>query len=155
MSEEATTPPAAPPAPPASDKGTVPYDRFQSVVGEKNELKIKLDESLAQVKKFSDAQAQMEATHQTTSANLEVARLEALRLRAASQAGIPFDLADRLQGKTLDELVADAGKIAAHLKPLTPGVPPPAGGAPSPVLKLDEMTPEQIREHAKKAGYQK
>ena len=71
-----------------------------------------------------------------------------MRVRVAVGAGLPLDLAARLQGKTEEELKADAAKIAPLLKPNSPGVPPPAPGGSAGPLSTAGMTPAQRRENA-------
>ena len=48
-------------------------------------------------------------------AELEAAKLDALRLRTAAESGLPTELADRLAGKTADELRQDAQRLSQYL----------------------------------------
>ena len=47
----------------------------------------------------------------------ESAEAENLRLRIAVEKGLPLDLADRMVGKTREELEADADQLAGFIKP--------------------------------------
>lgn len=64
---------------------------------------------------------------ETESSNKQIADLEAkisgyetenLRTRIALQNGLPFDLADRLQGTDEESLKADAERLASFIKPI-------------------------------------
>lgn len=56
-----------------------------------------------------------------------------LQARVAKAAGLPDDLASRLQGATPEELAADAAALAKLLAPAAPAQPqPPATGATNP-----------------------
>ena len=66
---------------------------------------------------------------ETESSNKQIADLEAkisgyetenLRTRIALQNGLPFDLADRLQGTDEESLKADAERLASFIKPVAP-----------------------------------
>lgn len=69
---------------------------------------------------------------ETESSNKQIADLEAkisgyetenLRTRIALQNGLPFDLADRLQGTDEESLKADAERLASFIKPVEPVAP--------------------------------
>ena len=69
---------------------------------------------------------------ETESSNKQIADLEAkisgyemenLRTRIALQNGLPFDLADRLQGTDGESLKADAERLASFIKPVEPVAP--------------------------------
>lgn len=136
----------------------IPYDRFQEVIVERNAVKRSLDELTAQhtaltaergtlAEQLKAEQDKALASVAELSAKLATAEHDRLRVRVAVGAGLPLDLADRLQGKDEAELKADAARIAPLLKPLSPGVPLPAPAGSQPVkLDLDSMTPAQIRE---------
>lgn len=70
--------------------------------------------------------SQLETELKTMKSERDAERLNALRLRIATEAGLPVELAARMQGTTEDELKADAEK----LKPFVPKVedPPAPGG---------------------------
>jgi hypothetical protein len=161
-----------------SDLDPIPYERFKEVndklaatVAELADAK-KLLESAA-VDRAALAKAKEDLTRVTqeiseknlllekgkiTASELETsvialktANRDMLRLRVAVKHGLPLDLADRLNGDDEAALSVDAVKVAAFLKPLTPGVPPPTnGGTPAAPLNIKEMTPGQIRENESK-----
>lgn len=69
---------------------------------------------------------------ETESSNKQIADLETkisgyetenLRTRIALQNGLPFDLADRLQGTDEESLKADAERLASFIKPVEPVAP--------------------------------
>jgi hypothetical protein len=146
---------------PDENKDPVPYDRFKTVIDERNKFE-------ADWKAATAAQTGLTAEREKLAADLKAAQdlstskmaelagkldaaeHDALRLRVAVGAGLPLDLAARLQGKTEDELKADAAKLVPLLKPGTPGVPPPPppGGTPA-VKALKDMTPAEIRANQK------
>ncbi len=164
--------------PDGDPKDPVPYDRFQEVIGQKNKVEAELRSLAAQhaaaTAEHQKVMAEREALATTLKAEQEkavasmreisdklaAAEQDRLRLRVAVGAGLPIDLADRLHGATLEELQADAAKIAPLLKPTTPGVPPPlTGGTPQGKLDVRKMSPDEIRknqarilEQAQKAG---
>ncbi len=136
-----------PPAQPAPDnKGPIPYDRFQQVVGERNKLKADL-EALARESKSAGERltaAQQELEKQRTA--LAEALAQSARLQAAVEIGLPLAFADRLRGPTAEELHADARRLLEYVKPASPGVPPPAsGGQPPAPPDVSRMSPEEIR----------
>ena len=81
----------------------------------------------------SSLKSALEASKQETeSSNKQIADLEAkisgyetenLRTRIALQNGLPFDLADRLQGTDEESLKADAERLASFIKPVEPVAP--------------------------------
>lgn len=79
-------------------------------------------------------------------ASLAAERAALMRLRAAVQAGLPADWADRLRGDSDDDLARDAAQLAARLKPREYGVPPPTTGAPA-RLDIAAMSPAEVRRH--------
>ncbi len=117
---------------------------------ERNDLKTQLDAALAKVTEIANKQAGFEKTINDRAAERDAAQLDALRLRVAGASGLPLDLAERLSGKSEEELKADAAKLAAFVKPPTPGVPPAPPGAPPPALDVTRMTPDEIRQNAAK-----
>ena len=75
------------------------------------------------------------ATERAAKAEQQLAALqgEKLRFEVAAAKGLPYDLANRLQGGTRDELEADADTLIALLRPAQPAVglridPPAAAG---------------------------
>mgnify|MGYP002753643311 FL=1 len=72
-----------------------------------------------------------------------------LRTRIALQNGLPYDLADRLQGADEEELKADAERLAGFMRPATPQAPlrdtePPIGDDKTMQMKqmLRELQPK-------------
>ena len=72
-----------------------------------------------------------------------------LRTRIALQNGLPYDLADRLQGADEEELRADAERLAGFMRPATPPAPlrdtePPMGDDKTMQMKqmLRELQPK-------------
>jgi hypothetical protein len=115
--------------------------------------KARADTLAAKVKEYEDAQLSeqekkerdlADATTRATAAETKLAKLE-----AALAAGLPRDLADRLQGDTPEALAEDAAKLAALVKTEDDGATPPApgsldGGArkPAPKKSIDEQIVE-------------
>ncbi len=164
---EADDPPGRPPDPGKEDKpkeepkpedkkeepGPVPYDRFKEV----NEARRKAEERLAKFeadeaarkKKEAEELGKWEELYKTSQAELEAERVARLRLEVASKKGIPPELAGRLNGKTAEELEADAEAMLVFLKePSGGGVPPKGrGGGKAGGLDLSKMSPEDIRKN--------
>lgn len=72
-----------------------------------------------------------------------------LRTRIALQNGLPYDLADRLQGADEEALRADAERLAGFMRPVTPQAPlrdtePPIGDNKEMQMKqmLHELQPK-------------
>ncbi len=133
----------------AGERGPVPYERFQQVVGERNQFKTSVEQYRAELDTLT-------AQHRTTAEALaraeqqrDAAQGHAQRIRIAHTRGLPLELADRLVGKDEAELDADADRLAALMRPASPGVPPAAGpGARHAAFDLESMSPAQIREKA-------
>lgn len=137
----------------------IPYERFQEVVAQKNEFAQLKNTLAAELKALQEKAAAWEtertglvkeieareATLKEKETSAAQAHLTAQQLRAAAANGLPLELADRLHGADEAALVEDAKRIAAFLKPSSPGVPPPPGGTPPPALDLSKMTPAEIR----------
>lgn len=150
------------------DKKKVPYSRFQEVVKAKDDLESEVDKMKKKLAGMEGAVAkntgplqdqidELEGTLDdlkeqldTTEAEREAARMKALRLEVATKAGIPAELAGKLDGETEEELADDAERLKAFLREDAPGIPPSGdGGAGSPsTLDIESMTPAEIREHA-------
>lgn len=157
--DQATTTPGTQPATtPAggaeTTPGPVPYDRFREV----NERAKTLEARLAELENASKAakerelseQARWQELAQKREEELRSERQSRLRIETAAKKGLPVELAGRLNGNTAEEMAADADALMALMKPKGgPGVPPGGNGA-APELKLDGMTPEEIRQNAAK-----
>jgi hypothetical protein len=132
-----TTDPATPPNPanPAIAPGDEPLgeggkkaleaERRRAAAAEKAK-----DAAEAKVRAFEDAQKSEADKTAERIAALEKDAAKALRYEAAEQAGLSLSLAARLNGSTLDELLADAEVLktqmpgAAPVDPATPPAPP-------------------------------
>jgi hypothetical protein len=75
---------------------------------------------------FSTPAASTPAAPAATAPPTVSTSLAELQNVAAQAAGLPADLASRLQGQGLAELVADARTLAASIAPPTPAEPTPA-----------------------------
>ncbi|MFE7799016.1 hypothetical protein [Nocardia sp. NPDC057440] len=140
-----TEPPVAPqaPEPPAAAPATGPAD---GDLGDAGKAAIKKERDArqaaekaqkaleARVKEFEDAQKTEGERTAERIAKLEVDAAKALRYEAAAQSGLPLSLAQRLNGTTLDELVADAEQLkqlvgsGTSAAPATPKPDPRQGG---------------------------
>jgi hypothetical protein len=107
---------------------------------EANELRKQLKELetlKAEKKQREEAELteQQRLQKQADELKAENARLQAdiWKSKAASETGIPSILAERLQGKSYDEVLADAKKLAESLpKKTAPGLPPTNPGNADP-----------------------
>lgn len=148
-----------------ADKGPVPYDRFQQVIKERNELegrlkKLEEEQQKAQQKQLEEQNnfkglfEKEQQEHAKTKSMYEQERLTHLRVRVAVAKGLPLDVADRLKGSTQEELEADADGLAALLKGAHKGgkgvPPPPGGGEGGSGLDPASMSPAEIRQNAEK-----
>lgn len=133
-------------------ESAVPYERFKEV----NDKFRTLEKQLAQIQAERDAEAEKKLAEQQKyeelankyKAELETERLGRLRLEAVSKAGLPANMAARLQGGTLEELAQDAAALAEFMKPATPGVPPAGSRTPAPVVTDAQLRdPEWVRKN--------
>ena len=85
------------------------YDQIKSRVTELEEENISLKSTIE-----DDSDKQLEEM-QKQIAGYETANL---RTRIALQNGLPYDLADRLQGADEESLTADAERLASFIKPI-------------------------------------
>ena len=135
---------AAPVQPVAGESGgggqaPVPYDRFAEVVAERNDLR-----------KAKGEWEALQKTHVETNAGLQKAleseRRRNVAVRAAIRAGLPLELADRLQGDSEEAIGEDAAGLARLLAGNGGGIPPPVGGTPQ-RWDVGNMSAAQVREH--------
>ena len=90
------------------------YDQLKSRVAELEEENVGLKSTIeATNQSKADADKQLEEMQNQIS-NYETA---SLRTRVALQYGLPYDLADRLQGTDEESLKADAERLASFVKP--------------------------------------
>ena len=96
------------------------YDQLKSRVTELEEENIGLKSTIeASNQSKADSDKQLEEM-QKQIAGYETA---SLRTRIALQNGLPYDLADRLQGTDEESLTADAERLAGFMKKSQPGYP--------------------------------
>jgi hypothetical protein len=96
--------------------------------------------------KYKELFEKQQAELTKAQADAKAATLRILRRDAASAAGLPVELADRLIGESEAELLADAKTMLAHLpKPAAPNInsSPGAGGAPKPGTPDDAAIAER------------
>lgn len=90
------------------------YDQLKSRVAELEEENVGLKSTIeATNQSKADADKQLEEMQNQIS-NYETA---SLRTRVALQHGLPYDLADRLQGTDEESFKADAERLAGYMKP--------------------------------------
>jgi hypothetical protein len=117
--------------PPADGEESLPEWARNSITRANNEAAAKrvelqnLREEIKNMKSLEEVDA-LVADLETKAAAAELA---VARERAGRKYGLPDELVERLQGADEAELLADAEKLRALLKPGTP--PPPAPPAPS------------------------
>lgn len=134
-----TSPQSAPQSAQGAGPGPVPYERFQAVVRERDELRQRAGEAGTLQERIAAIEAERDQE--------KAARL---RLEVATAKGLPADLAGRLHGQTREELEQDAEALAGLVKSGTPGVPPPSKGGQGQALDITKMSPEEIRKNAAK-----
>ena len=104
----------------------VPYSRFQAVIAEKNAAQRQitaLKNELAGIQnKHAEELDRLQSELEKSSSALEEQRTVAatveanvLKLKIGIAAGLPMEMAQRLQGNTEDEMKEDAKKLAALL----------------------------------------
>ena len=98
--------------------------------------KLMADDLEGQLKKLQDElskEREKNAGHDQTVAALtqraEKAEASVLKARVAHEAGLPYELANRLNGNTEEELKADAKSLSTYVRPITP--PPLATTEPA------------------------
>ncbi len=142
--------PAQPAQTPAAAASTaeqhVPYTRFQEVNQKYNDLKAQLAALNDEKQQQTTAAKSLEDRLAAIERERDESRAEALRVRVASKKQLPDDLADRLRGSTEEELLADAERLLAFVKPKSgPGVPPPGGGGQPSKFSFEGKSAEEIR----------
>lgn len=108
---------------------TIPYERFQEVIQEKNELKTRLDEA---VSKMSATEQEREEFKSKYEQSLRLVTLT----EVAAKYKLPAELASRLQGNTPEELEKDAellSKLISQPNPGTADVPRGVEGTLAPL----------------------
>ena len=96
------------------------YDQLKSLVEDLKKENVDLKSTIeANYQSKADADKQLEEM-QSQIAGYETARLRTL---IALQHGLPYDLADRLQGTDEESLKADAERLAGFMKPVSKVAP--------------------------------
>ena len=96
------------------------YDQIKSLVEDLKKENVDLKSTIeAHHKSKEDADKQLEEL-QNQIAGYETA---SLRTRVALQHGLPYDLADRLQGTDEESFKADAERLAGFMKPVSKVAP--------------------------------
>lgn len=131
--------------------GPVPYDRFQTVISERNDLRARLAEYEQQEKASQEAQLKEQGKYKDLldqrDVELHRERNSRMRLEVALKKGLPVELAARLQGDTIEDMEADADSLLQMVKPASgPGVPPASRGGRPAAVDLSQLSPAQIRE---------
>jgi chromosome segregation ATPase len=132
------------------DAETFDADRAKRTILAQRESERKLKAQLAELQPKAEELDKIKAAQKTElerlTEQLEAERTQrtalerqVLRSRVALQKALPADLAERLQGETEEELIADADKLLALVTPVAPGAPRASSrqGAPEPQT-LDE-----------------
>ncbi|QBX25139.1 capsid and scaffold protein [Streptococcus phage Javan240] len=90
------------------------YDQLKSRVNELEEENIGLKSTIE-----ANNQSKANSDKQLEEMQKQIAGYEtaSLRTRIALQHGLPYDLADRLQGADEESLTADAERLAGYMKP--------------------------------------
>ncbi|KXT73190.1 Phage capsid and scaffold [Streptococcus sp. DD10] len=96
------------------------YDQLKARVSELETENGALKSSLEDAKGGADKSGQEIAELKAQLAGYETA---SLRTKIALQHGLPYDLAERLQGDDEASLVLDAERLAGYLKPHLPSAP--------------------------------
>lgn len=96
------------------------YDQLKSRVTELEEENVSLKSTIEANKQSKDDSEKQIEEMQKQIAGYETANL---RTRIALQNGLPYDLAERLQGIDEESLKADAERLASFIKPVEPVAP--------------------------------
>ncbi|REJ29278.1 DUF4355 domain-containing protein [Caldibacillus debilis] len=93
-------------------------EAFEQLKNEKEQL----EQQLQQLNDKITAQEKELSSVEELRSKLKAYELENLKIKIANQAGIPLDLASRLNGETEEEIKADAEKLASFVnqKPTLP-----------------------------------
>jgi hypothetical protein len=165
MPEDGTTTPnptAAPGAHEPTFDGPFDEERAKRTIGTLREAETKLKgqvtELSAKAQKYDEWENAQKTELQKLTDQLEAERVQrialegqALRARVALAKGLPAELADRLQGATEAEIVADADKLLALVTPAS-GAPRASSrqGAPEPRSASGGSINDRLR---RAAGY--
>lgn len=97
-------------------EGSNPPEKDDKPLGVNGMKALDAERTLRKAAEAHAREAKAEAEAAKADADARVALVTA-RFEAAAAAGIPVELASRLQGSTREELEADAQALAAHLRP--------------------------------------
>ena len=149
-------PPAGQQKPQGQQPGPVPYDRFKEVLEKAKTLEQRLAEIEAERQKAEEERLKKQEEWKTLAekyeAELRKTQREKIALKIATEMHLPLALAERLRGETEEEMRADAQSLAELVKtPPAHGVPASGSGSSGAAApNLADMSPEEIREWAKK-----
>ena len=90
----------------------------------KADFKKQLEEANKSVKDAQDKLSSFDKTVSELTQRAETAETKLLKTKIANEKKLPLELADRLIGKTEEELKADADSLSGILKPSGHGAPP-------------------------------
>lgn len=93
---------------------TVPYERFQEVIKEKNDYKAKYDEAIGKLSATEEERNKFKADYEKAERNSQLTTI-------ATKYNLPPELATRLQGSTPEELAKDAEALAKLISAPNPG----------------------------------
>jgi len=116
------------------------YQDYDQLKAASEELKKLKEAQMSEIEKAKTAAAEVEAKLKAKEAEVEALRVEQLRARLVTEAGLPVALASRVRGTTEDEIKADIEELKKLVKPAGSG---PLGSGTSPA-GTGEPTPEQI-----------
>ena len=113
------------------------YDQLKSRITELETENVGLKSTVEANKQSKDDSDKQLEEMQKKIAGYETANL---RTRIALQNGLPYDLADRLQGIDEESLKADAERLASFIKPVEPVAPVAPMRNLEPALEKNENT---------------
>lgn len=130
-------------------------DKLQASGETATQLQARLKElegGQSEMERLQSGLQQLQAQFEQSQQALETERLNSMRLKVATDSGLPASFAARLSGTTEDELRADAATLREFIKPATPGSPPPmVRRAPEPEVTEQQMNdPKWVRENMAK-----
>lgn len=122
----------------------VPYERFQEVVAQKNEMKSRLDEAIGKLTATEEERNKFKA-------DFEQVRKDAEKSAIAKKYNLPNELVSRLTGNTAEELEKDAELLSKLFVKENPGVPDVPRGSETTVPKdLEEKVLQIFKDRTSK-----
>jgi len=136
------------------DIDPVPYKRFKEINDSYSNLKTEFEKIKESIRLADEAklkeQNDFKTLYEKLQGELHTEKQNSLRLKVASQKGIPADLVDRLRGETEEDIAKDAEGLLAFIKQPEPQkgsvTSTPRGGA-STAFNFETATPQQIRDY--------